>query len=81
MYKNLLYPKAMSKIIISAKPKITPIVALTLPCEKLSGISSEHTTASMAPAENESAHGRMPRTACTASAPITPATISTAPES
>lgn len=71
----------MSNIIIRANPSITPTVALSFEVAKLSGTSSEHTTATIAPAENASANGKIPLTHVTASAPITPANISTTPES
>ena len=61
--------------------RITPAVAMTLPEAKLSGTSSAHTTATIAPAEKASAKGRMPLITVTANAPSTPAAISTAPES
>ena len=64
---------------MSAKPSITPMEAEDFDSAKLAGISSEQTTAIIAPAEKASAQGSSAETAATANTPIMPATISTAP--
>ncbi len=49
---NYFYPNAISKTIIIINPKITPKLASILLSLNASGISSEQTTAIIAPAEN-----------------------------
>ena len=62
------------------KPKITPALASDLLFEKHSGMSSEQTTATIAPAEKASAQGIKPTINVAAIAPKRQAGISTAPE-
>ena len=69
-----------SNTIIKANPHTIPPVASVFPSAQQPGISSAQETATMAPAEKESAHGRSAEIAPTASAPSTPAAISTHPE-
>ena len=66
------YPKATSKIIIRQNPMTTPDDASVLFPEKHSGISSEQTTATIAPAEKASAHGNNDPMAAAASAQAPP---------
>ena len=65
---------------MTANPAATPRTEETFPSATPDGINSEQDTAIIAPAEKESAHGKISEITPTATAPNTPAAISTSPE-
>ena len=77
---KMAYERATSSSIMRQKPRTMPEVAKALLPEKHSGMSSEQTTAIIAPAEKESAHGMSPATAPAARTPARQAGTSTAPD-
>ena len=67
--KRISYPNATSRIIIRQNPARIPALATALFPAKHSGISSEQTTAIIAPAEKARAQGRSPAINDAATAP------------